>query len=87
MQNLSHGASHPVVVFRDPAGFKLTRQAWMKVNCDSEALATILLQKNRVKIEGTVAQTLLKNYKVRLKAKELFIMPSFNDFLRRQTYQ
>lgn len=80
-KTLVMGHLHPVVVFRDPAGFKLTRQAWMKVNCDSEALATILLQKNRVKIEGTVAQTLLKNYKVRLKAKELFIMPSFNDFL------
>ena len=86
-KTLVMGHLHPVVVFRDPAGFKLTRQAWMKANCDSEALATILLQKNRVKIEGTVAQTLLKYYKVRLNAKELFIMPSFNDFLRRQTYQ
>lgn len=80
-KTLVMGHLHPVVVFRDPAGFKLTRQAWMKANCDSEALATILLQKNRVKIEGTVAQTLLKYYKVRLNAKELFIMPSFNDFL------
>ena len=75
------GHLHPVVVFRDPAGFKITRQVWMKADCDSEALAKILLQKSNVKIEGSVAETLKKHYQIRLKAKEIFIMPSFNDFL------
>ena len=28
------GHLHPVVVFRDPAGFKITRQTWMKASCD-----------------------------------------------------
>jgi len=46
MQNVGYGHLHPVVVFRDPAGFKITRQVWMKANCDSEALAKILLQKH-----------------------------------------
>jgi hypothetical protein len=80
-KTLVMGHLHPVVVFRDPAGFKISRQVWMRANCDSEALARILLQKHNVKIEGTVAETLKKHYKVRLKAKEIFIMPSFNDFL------
>jgi hypothetical protein len=80
-KTLVMGHLHPVVVFRDPAGFKLTRQVWMKANCDSEALAKILLEKHNVKIEGSVQQTLKKHYKVKLKAKELFIMPSFSDFL------
>jgi metallophosphoesterase superfamily enzyme len=53
----------------------------MKANCDSEALAKILLQKRNVKIEGTVAETLKKHYNIRLKVKKIFIMPSFNDFL------
>jgi len=75
------GHLHPVVVFRDPAGFKITRQAWMRVTIDAESLAKILLEKNRVKIEGSVSATLRGHFDVSLKAKELFIMPSFNDFL------
>ncbi len=80
-KTLVMGHLHPVVVFRDPAGFKITRQAWMRATCDTEALGKILLQKHKVKIEGTVAETLHKHYGVKLKAKEIFIMPSFNDFL------
>jgi putative SbcD/Mre11-related phosphoesterase len=80
-KTLVMGHLHPVVVFRDPAGFKITRQVWMKANCDSVALAKILLQKHNVKIKGTVAETLKKHYDIKLKAKEIFIMPSFNDFL------
>jgi len=80
-KTLVMGHLHPVVVFRDPAGFKVTRQVWMKASCDAEALGKILLQKHKIKIEGTVAETLQKNYKVKLRAKEIFIMPSFNDFL------
>ena len=80
-KTLVMGHLHPVVVFRDPIGFKITRQVWMRVNCNSEALAKILLQKHNVKIKGTVAETLKKHYNIRLKVKEIFIMPSFNDFL------
>ncbi len=80
-KTLVMGHLHPVVVFRDPAGFKITRQTWMRATCDTEALGKILLQKHKVKIEGTVAETLQKHYGVKLKAKEIFIMPSFNDFL------
>jgi len=70
-----------VVVFRDPAGFKITRQVWMRVECNPEGLAEILLQKYLVKIEGTIEETLQKHYKVELRTKQMFIMPSFNDFL------
>ena len=80
-KTLVMGHLHPVVVFRDPAGFKITRQTWMKAEIKSEALAKILLQKHNVKIQGSVAQTLQKHFGVKLRAKELFIMPSFNDFL------
>jgi putative SbcD/Mre11-related phosphoesterase len=80
-KTLVMGHLHPVVVFRDPAGFKITRQAWMRVKLNSEALAKTLLRKHKVKVEGSVSQTLKKHYGVQLKAQELFIMPSFNDFL------
>lgn len=80
-KTLVMGHLHPVVVFRDPAGFKITRQVWMKANCNAEALTRILLQKHGVKIEGTTAETLQKHYGVKTRAQEIFMMPSFNDFL------
>ena len=80
-KTLVMGHLHPVVVFRDPTGFKTTRQVWMRAKCNTEALAKILLQKSRVKIVGSVAETLKKNYNIKPKTTEIFIMPSFNDFL------
>jgi putative SbcD/Mre11-related phosphoesterase len=80
-KTLVMGHLHPVVVFRDPAGFKITRQVWMQATCDTEALAKILLQKHRVKIEGTATETLQKHYKIKARAQKVFMMPSFNDFL------
>ncbi len=80
-KTLVMGHLHPVVVFRDPAGFKITRQVWMRANCNAEELAKILLQKHGIKIEGSATETLQKHYNTRLKTTELFIMPSFNDFL------
>ena len=80
-ETLVMGHLHSVVVFRDPAGFKLTRQAWMYVDCNSQILAKILLRKHGVKIDGSVEETLQKHYSVKLKTTQMFIMPSFNDFL------
>jgi putative SbcD/Mre11-related phosphoesterase len=80
-KTLMMGHLHPVVVFHDPAGFKMTRQVWMKAECNTEALARILLQKHNVKVEGTVEETLLKHYKLKPRTTQVFIMPSFNDFL------
>jgi putative SbcD/Mre11-related phosphoesterase len=80
-KTLVMGHLHPVVVFRDPTGCKIIRQIWMKAKCNPEALAKILLQKSHVKITGSVAETLKKNYNIKAKATEIFIMPSFNDFL------
>ncbi len=80
-KSLVMGHLHPVVVFRDQAGFKLTRQVWMRADCNAEGLARILLQKYKIKIEGTIEETLKRQYKVKLRTKQIFIMPSFNDFL------
>jgi len=80
-KTLFMGHLHPVVTFRDPARFKLTQQIWVKANVDAEALARILLRKHDVKIEGTPAETLKKHYKIEAQTTELYLMPSFNDFL------
>ncbi len=80
-KTLVMGHLHPVVVFRDPTGCKIIRQVWMKAKCDTEALAKILLQKSKLRIEGSIPETLKKHYNIKAKTAEIFIMPSFNDFL------
>ena len=80
-KTLVMGHLHPMVVFRDPAGFRMTRQVWIKVPCNSEALAKLLLQKHGIKIEGTPEATVKKHYKSKPQTTQMFIMPSFNDFL------
>ncbi|MCW4025795.1 MAG: metallophosphoesterase [Candidatus Bathyarchaeota archaeon] len=75
------GHLHPVVVLRDPAGFKLTRQVWLKIPCNPQKLAQVVLEKNNIKITGTPQQTLWEHFKIKPKTTQLFIMPSFNDFL------
>lgn len=80
-KTLVMGHLHPVVVFRDSTGCKITRQVWMKAKCETEALAKMFLQKSGIKIEGSVVQTLKKHYNIRARATEIFVMPSFNDFL------
>jgi metallophosphoesterase superfamily enzyme len=80
-KTLIMGHLHPVVVFRDPAGFKITRQVWVKAKCDTTQLSKTLLQKQRIKIKGTPEETVKKHYDFKPRTSQLFIMPSFNDFL------
>jgi putative SbcD/Mre11-related phosphoesterase len=80
-KTLFMGHLHPVVVFRDPAGFKITRQVWVKAKCDTTQLSKTLLQKQRIKIEGTPEETVKKHYNFKPRTTQMFIMPSFNDFL------
>ena len=80
-KTLIMGHLHPVVVFRDPAGFRITRQVWIKAKCNINGLSKILLQKHGMKIEGTPEATVKKHYNFNPKTSQIFIMPSFNDFL------
>jgi len=70
------GHVHPVVSLRDPAGFRITRQVWIKANCNRKELGTTLTQKHKLGSKG--------HSETRYRGAEflqLFIMPSFNDFL------
>ena len=80
-RTLMMGHLHPVVVFRDPAGFKITKQVWIKAECDTTLLSKTLLIKQRIRIEGTPEETVKKHYNFLPKTCQLLIMPSFNDFL------
>jgi len=80
-KTLIMGHLHPVVVFRDLVGFKITRQVWVKAKCNTTQLSKTLLQKQRMKIEGTPEETVKKHYDFKPRTVQIFIMPSFNDFL------
>lgn len=80
-RTLLMGHIHPVIAFRDPAGFRITRQVWVRANCDKIRLARVLLQKHKIKIAKSPEETLSKHYAIRSNVEQLFVMPSFNDFL------
>jgi putative SbcD/Mre11-related phosphoesterase len=80
-RTLVMGHVHPVVVFRDPAGFRVTRQVWVKANCDGGKLSEALQRKRKMKVGGKAKQTFCEYYRTKPKVSQLFIMPSFNDFL------
>jgi putative SbcD/Mre11-related phosphoesterase len=80
-KTLMMGHVHPVVSFRDPAGFRIMRQVWIKADCNGSQLAKTLLLKHKIKIEKSPVETLQRRYKIKPKTSQLFIMPSFNDYL------
>ncbi|MBS7632664.1 metallophosphoesterase [Candidatus Bathyarchaeota archaeon] len=72
---------HPVIVFRDQAGFRITKQVWIKTACRSDELAKTLIQKSNMQAEKNTEKTFQRYYDTAPKAFYIFIMPSFNDFL------
>jgi putative SbcD/Mre11-related phosphoesterase len=80
-KTLVMGHIHPVVALRDLAGFRIMRQVWVRMDCDTRKLAAILLQKHKRRIEKSPVEALRKHFNVKPITSELFIVPSFNDFL------
>jgi putative SbcD/Mre11-related phosphoesterase len=80
-ETLMMGHVHPVVAFRDPAGFRIRKQVWVKAECNGNKLAEVLLQKHKIRIEKSAEDTLWKRFGIKPETSQLFIMPSFNDFL------
>jgi putative SbcD/Mre11-related phosphoesterase len=81
-RSLISGHVHPTVLIRDPMGFRMTRQVLVKAPCDGMQLARSLLNHLGAKKKGNkVSAVLEERYKVKVKVSQLFIMPSFNQFL------
>jgi len=82
-RSLVMGHVHPTVAFRDPLGFRITAQVWVKAKLNTEKLARAFLKSLGVKIEANtdLIELLRQHSNVRMKASKLFIMPCFNDFL------
>jgi putative SbcD/Mre11-related phosphoesterase len=81
-RSLISGHVHPTVLIRDPMGFRMTKQVLVKAPCDGMQLAKSLLNRLGAKKNGNnLSAVLEQQYKVKVKVSQLFIMPSFNQFL------
>jgi len=80
-RNLIMGHVHPIVAFRDPMGFRISRQVWVKARCNGEQLAKSVLKHLNIKVEKDPADPLKTRFNVKLRSPQLLIMPSFNGFL------
>lgn len=80
-RTLVMGHVHPTVGFRDPAGFRITKQVWVKANCDGTQLARVLSQKRKMKFTERSEESPRRHHGIMPETKQLLIMPSFNDFL------
>ncbi len=80
-RSLITGHVHPMVAFRDPMGFRITRQVWVKAACDGERLAKSVLEHSGAKVTANLSTLLRDQFNLKLKVSQLFIMPAFNEFL------
>jgi len=80
-RSLVTGHVHPTIAIRDPMGFRMTKQVFVKAPCDGEQLAKSLLNHLGTKMETDISGVLNEQHKVKLNVSQLFIMPSFNQFL------
>ncbi|MEM4704205.1 MAG: metallophosphoesterase [Candidatus Bathyarchaeia archaeon] len=78
-KTLVMGHVHPVISFRDPSGFRIIKQVWVRAACDKAKLARVLLERQNGKSGSERAMR--EQRCVKPKTEQLFIMPSFNDFL------
>ncbi|TET24211.1 MAG: hypothetical protein E3J73_08670 [Candidatus Bathyarchaeum sp.] len=80
-RSLVTGHVHPTIAIRDPMGFRMTKQVFVKAPCDGEQLTKSLLNHLGTKMETDISGVLNEQHKVKLNVSQLFIMPSFNQFL------
>jgi len=82
-ETLVIGHIHPTITFRDPIGFRITNQVWVKAPCDRSTLARSILKHYnfRFKREDNPETILRSTLSIEPRVKSLLIMPSFNDFL------
>ncbi len=76
-RSLITGHVHPTIAIRDPMGLRMTRQVLLNAQCNGAQLAKTLR-----KYLGTKTCDIQKEQtEAKVKVLQLFIMPSFNQFL------
>lgn len=77
------GHIHPTVTFKDPMGFRITNQVWVKAPCDRPTLvrSTLKHYNVRLKRDDDPEEVLRSKFSIEPRVRSLIVMPSFNDFL------
>lgn len=76
-RSLITGHVHPTIAIRDPMGLRMTKQVLLKAQCDGAQLAKTLRKYLGTKNSGILEE----QNEAKVKVLQLFIMPSFNQFL------
>ncbi len=86
-ETLVVGHIHPTITFKDPMGFRITSQIWVRAPCNSESLARSMLRRYNIKFKTDEDIRILvkSSLSMEIRMKNLLIMPSFNDFLGGRT--
>jgi len=82
-RSLVMGHVHPTVMFRDPLGFRITAQVWVKAQLNRKRLARAFLKGLGItlKTDADPFESLRQRFRVQVRTSELLIMPYFNEFL------
>jgi len=80
-RTLVMGHIHPTVAFRDPFGYRITAQVWVKAKCDKNRLTESVLKASNIREKTKPTETMKKRFDITPKASQLLILPCFNEFL------
>ncbi|MEM0048981.1 MAG: metallophosphoesterase [Candidatus Bathyarchaeia archaeon] len=82
-ETLVIGHIHPAITFRDPAGFTVTSQVWVKAPCDKLALMKVMLKRHKIKLKAgeDLEKTFMERFMFEPRVRNLIMMPPFNDVL------
>jgi len=80
-ESLIQGHLHPVVLFSDALGYRITRPVWVRAPCDGVKLARAILRDSKRRRIKDVQSKIKERYNVELKVSRCLFAPPFNDFL------
>lgn len=80
-RTLVMGHIHPTVAFRDPFGYRITAQVWVKAQCNKTRLTESVLKALHIKGAEKPLGALKTRFNVTPKTSRLLILPCFNEFL------
>lgn len=80
-ESLIQGHLHPVVLFTDALGYRITRPVWVRAPCDGVKLARAILRDSKRRRIKDVESKIKERYNVELRVSRCLFVPPFNDFL------
>jgi metallophosphoesterase superfamily enzyme len=82
-RSLVIGHVHPTVAFRDPLGFRITAQVWVRASIDQKQLAKTFLggMGYKLRTDEDPFKLLKRDFNTKFRASEFYIMLTSTSFL------